>query len=692
MDKFERKLRRQLYDNDFYEFFKYFWNTYESVPLVDGPLVRFLCETFQYACRDWVPYIPPKQLSIDLPEPSDDIDIIDPRGDYKRYNINMPPRHSKSDIFNKCGPTWLWTRVPVKVASVSHTKDLAREMNSARHDIINSLKFKELYPEFVLDTNSKEIVKDSFRGYNEQGEELNHGGELYAINRNAFTGYGADVIINDDLTNAETARKDKEEMNNAWSYYKNTMPSRINNQDKMLIMNIQQRLALNDITGHISEDKRLRENYKFIILRAIFEKDTYIVCPISGTVFFFKKGEPLWEERFGDYTGLKINAGESVFETQYQQHPMASDDVIFSENNIREEDSPNCPSIDQAEAVYGSHDFPVKDKETSDFLGSILSYRVGGNLYIIDCLEEHQAFPKSIEYVKGVADAFPGCIQIIEDKANGSAIIQQLKDAVPGIQAFNPGTASKIQRAESASVYMNNVVFVKTVYDEFTSTWKLSDNLENLKKRMLQFPLVAHDDIVDAFVQNVLFTFLDRKRSVYIKSFNSKYNIINQNEYMATNNYYTIFFNKEGDTWKVADIGIIYGEQNKIVVRAELQFKASIEDGVIKIKEFAEKLQPYRPKVYIDTSFGDSLYGQFGDVVVEHYLPEDFEKSVTSLNIAFAQRKVLIDKSCKFMVGDIENFKFKENTSDDTVKYTTEKDGFVSCLRGASYYYGGLVY
>ena len=38
---------------------------------------------------------------------------------------------------------------------------------------------------------------------------------------------------------------------------------------------------------------------------------------------------------------------------------------------------------------------------------------------------------------------------------------------------------------------------------------------------------------------------------------------------------------------------------------------------------------------------------------------------------------------------DIESFKFNK-TKDETAKYITEKDGFVSNLRGALRYYGGL--
>ena len=190
-----------------------------------------------------------------------------------------------------------------------------------------------------------------------------------------FTGYGGDVIINDDLTNAETARKDQAEMLNAWAYYQNTMPSRINDINKCIIMNIQQRLAPNDIAGHIMNDENLANTYVFVTLPAIFKKKTYVVCPISGDVVCYNVGDCLWPERFGDYSSLKFQVGETIFETQYLQNPIASNKTIVKPHMIVEKDENEVPSIDYADMIYASHDFPVKDKDTSDFLGSTLGYR-----------------------------------------------------------------------------------------------------------------------------------------------------------------------------------------------------------------------------------------------------------------------------------------------------------------------------
>lgn len=666
----QKALYRQLYKKSFYAFIKEFWDCADPKDYIDGILVQFYAEIFQYMCRGWVEY---KPVDIKVPEPSDDINIIDVRIDKHNINISLPPRHSKSMIFNVLGGVWILINAPIKMASVSHNQKLAVEMNMKRQKVMNSEKFKFFFPEIELRTNTAFSLKD------------NRNGELYSVNRDSFTGFGADLICNDDITSAEQARKDKQELANAISYYRNTMPSRINDVSNYVIMNVQQRLAPGDVAGTIMDDAALSAEYIFVVLPAIFEKETYLVCPITGKIFHFNKGDALWPERFGDYSGLRAQVGESVFETQYLQKPVASDRTIVKEDMIVERNACDCPSIDEADMVYGSHDFPVKDSETSDFLGSLIFYRKGANIYLEDCIEEHMGFVKSIQYITSLDIKYPGIIQIIEDKANGSPILQQARDSVPGLQAWQPGQSGKSDRLGSATLFMPNVIWVKK-YDPVTNSYRLSPGLANLRKRLLSFPFVEHDDICDAFSQGVNFVFLDRKNSVYGRAFSDELNLVDTRN-MENIDYSTVFFNKEGDNWKALDIAIQYSEKTKLIIKKEILFKASAKEGINKLKEFSPD-----KTVFIDASVSDALYGVFQDgISIERYSQDDFNKSVMELQMAFSARQILIDKECRGTLADIDNFKYDKSKDDNIRKYKTEKDGFIACIRIAMGYYGGIV-
>ena len=224
-----------------------------------------------------------------------------------------------------------------------------------------------------------------------------------------------------------------------------------------------------------------------------------------------------------------------------------------------------------------------------------------------------------------------------------------------------------------------NVVFVKTRFNPFNNQWELSPALQNLKTRLLNFPFVEHDDIVDALSMLVLYVFLDLKYCVYGKSFNELNMIASVSEKY---DYSTVFFNKEGDNWKVLDIAIKYGEVTKIICLREETFAASIENGLKLLKQFAPD-----KNVFIDCST-DSLGGIYtDDVICERYGVADFNLSVTQLNLALSNKKVLLDNSCKLTKTDLESFKYDVK---DAAKYRTTRDGFVSCLRVAMTYYGGI--
>ena len=146
--------------------------------------------------------------------------------------------------------------------------------------------------------------------------------------------------------------------------------------------------------------------------------------------------------------------------------------------------------------------------------------------------------------------------------------------------------------------------------------------------------------------------------------------------------YSTTFFNREGDNWKVLDIGIKYDLLTKLIVLREYTFIASIEKGLQMIKAFSPD-----KNVFIDCSVEPVGLIYTDDLSIEYYKVNDFEKSVNELNLALANNKILFDRHCRLAQGDLEDFKYdKKNPG----KFRTNRDGFVACLRTAMTYYGGI--
>ena len=576
-------------------------------------------------------------------------------------------------IFSVLYPTWTLTNFPSKSASISHTTSLAVDMNKKRQRILNSEKFRFFFPEIILETNTAHSLKDT------------RGAEAYAVARASATGFGADIIALDDITNAEQARRDKQEMENAWAFMTDTLPSRVNDVTKYLILLVMQRLAPGDITGKILENPSISSQYAFLVLPAQFEEDTAIVCPVSGTVITYHKNDFLWSERFGNYASLRAQVGETVWSTQYMQKPQYADAAIVKEDMLTIKSIKEVPDIMQADVVYGSHDLPFKSTETSDFVGSLVAYKIDNMLYIKSALEERMDFRAQVKYVQSLDTIYPGIIQVIEDKANGTAVLNQLQELVPGMQAYQPGTQDKPKRMEYATFYLNNVILIADEWDEPSQKYVLNPGMRNLFNNLLRFPFLQHDDVCDAFSQIINFVFADKRFQVYGRSFN-KLNIYDGNKEIAPS-YSFLFFNKEGDSWKVLDIAIKYGAESKLYIKRELNFKANIDEGIERLKAFAPG-----KNVFIDASTSEGLYGKFAKgISIERYEVQDFDKSVSDLNMAFANRRILVEQNCKLLRGDIENFKFEKSKDDNQMKYRTQKDGFVACIRIAMHFYGGIV-
>ena len=100
-------------------------------------------------------------------------------------------------------------------------------------------------------------------------------------------------------------------------------------------------------------------------------------------------------------------------------------------------------------------------------------------------------------YVRELSAKFPGSLaKLIEDKANGSAVIQMLSREIPGILPVNP-EGGKVARAAAVSplIEAGNIYLPHPLH----APW-VNDFIEECAA----FPNGAHDDQVDAMTQALL--------------------------------------------------------------------------------------------------------------------------------------------------------------------------------------------
>ena len=663
-----KQVHAMLMRKSLIEFIREFWDTWDTAPYKENWLVEFQSECFMYSVKHFLPYYIIKDWIDDNTYDGikNEANAVCPVRDkmfqekhVHNHDWNMPPRHMKSSIMNVAGPAWLCTNVPISVASVSHTANLSGDMNANRLKIFQSDKYKYFYADENPSLRMRKASATSI--------ELLSGAEMYSTCQVSFTGFGADVIIADDLISADNAAKDKQVLKNALTFFKGTLPTRLNTKNTGVIWHIQQRLAPGDISGTILGDKLMSQVYSHTEVQAISDRDVTFIYPCTGKIKEIHKGDLLWEDRFGDYTEIRFSMGDSIFRTQYQQDARASDSSIVKEEYIHYIEPDEAEMFKATSSMhYASHDCPVKDSEVNDYHGFVEGYGRENQLIVTDGWEEHLGYVKEKELLKTLNNMDRSIGQIIEDKANGAALYQDLRMDVPGLIAFDPGTNSKAQRLGLASVYLQSgaVRFVKNEHTDY------------LISQLIKFPFVVHDDIVDAFSQLVLYHFTQRTAGVYTNCFTYQ-NIIATSEKLPATNQCIFSASLAGNTIKIIQVRM---EKEKFIVCAEWQVT-----GLEQFEDFYINTLKSAP-VFIDASYENVLYGIIGNprIILRKFNDRDRDKSIQLLKVGFYKKKILVEKQCTQTINDISKLRIVQTMAQmqkGTQVIETVDEGFAGCVR-----------
>jgi predicted phage terminase large subunit-like protein len=156
-----------------------------------------------------------------------------------------------------------------------------------------------------------------------------------------------------------------------------------------------------------------------------------------------------------------------------------------------------CRLIELPEAfdeVIQSWDMAFKDTQASAFVVGQVWARLMANRFLLDQRRERLNLPATIRAVRELTGHYPQAgAKLVEDKANGPAVIQTLRNEIPGLLAVNP-EGDKVARAHAVTwqIEAGNVFLPHPV----VAPW-----VNDLIERFAKFPNVAFKDEVDAGTQ-----------------------------------------------------------------------------------------------------------------------------------------------------------------------------------------------
>ena len=408
-------------------------------------------------------------------------------GEIHRLLINMPPRHMKSIEATVCYPVWTWTRHPEKrFIKVSYFDSLSRKHNILSRDIIRS-------PWYQKNWGSVFSLKDDVNRQNHFQND--HAGMLLSTSvGGALTGEGGDVIIIDDPQNPLMANSEAERQNTI-SFFQNTLQTRLNDPKTGAFIIIMQRLHEMDLSGYVlTEDL----GYTHLCLPAESPERVVIHFPKSRRDIVREEGDILNPERFDKAVldNLKKSLGSLQYAGQFQQVPAPAEGVIFKRewmnNTFRSQ------ALPYLSAVIQSWDMAFTKSEGSAKVAGFVMARAGSNVYLLDLVNDKMSFVESVAAVRRLSGKWPKArAKVVENKANGPAIVNLLEKEIPGMVEFNPA-GSKEERALSVTPYFEagNIWFP----DPREVPW-----VEDLIRDLLIFPKGQYKDTVDALVQGILY-------------------------------------------------------------------------------------------------------------------------------------------------------------------------------------------
>jgi predicted phage terminase large subunit-like protein len=285
-----------------------------------------------------------------------------------------------------------------------------------------------------------------------------------------------------------------------------------------------------------------------LILPTIADRREEIVFPRSGRVVIREPGDLLHPERFGpdQVEEAKTTLGSYMFAGRHQQKPSPAEGGLFKirdwvlYGDMPKGISQTILSVDAAFKGTAKSDFVVVGAIAQHQTGRDIEVEVKGKTrrraeyeYFIPYRWRNQTGITGTERaIKQMAQQFPMAVtKLIEDKANGPAIIERLAGQISGIKPYNPGSDNKLSRAsavqpihERGGILLPIADWAKEELKEMGRDritvgewWDLhppphTSNAEHVPvaewvKELIDeasvFPMAAHDDQVDMFVQGI---------------------------------------------------------------------------------------------------------------------------------------------------------------------------------------------
>lgn len=394
--------------------------------------------------------------------------------------LQAPPQHGKSEIVSRKLPAYLLGRFPYwRIGTASYSTDLANNMGQDVRRNLASPEHKRLFPD---------VVAKGKYDLNRIGEFTAPGGDGSYLGvgiGSGLTGRPIDIGIIDDPTKDQQEALSPVTKESHWNWYQSVFTTRLSECSGQIIMATS--WAEDDLPGRIAaqfaDDPRI-DHLRFPAINSPDESGYDPALPEGALIPQLHSLDKLRE--------TKALLSDYWWSAMYQQRPKAIGGNVFKEAGIQYYLPKDLP--ERFDKVIDSWDCTFKDTDGTDYVVGQKWGKKGAYSYLLAQKRARMSFTATTAAVKELHETQPRSQAIlIEDKANGPAVIDTLKKDVPGLLPIEPD-GSKLARAHAV-----------TSYWEALNIWlpdiSIAPWVKGLTSEMTGFPATAHDDQVDALTQ-----------------------------------------------------------------------------------------------------------------------------------------------------------------------------------------------
>jgi predicted phage terminase large subunit-like protein len=377
-------------------------------------------------------------------------------------------------------PAWVLGHDPTKhIMCLGYAQEVSEKFARQCRDIMMTPLYKAIFDTQLSDRTA---VNDF---------ETTKGGSRFSTSiGGVVTSRGADYIIIDDPIKADDALSDtlRDSLNER---YDNTVRSRLNYQNEGAVIIVMQRLHLDDLVAHVQEN----EKWDVVSFPIVAEADAKfdIETPFGHRIIHRKEGEILQPALMSESALESLRQGltEYNYSAQYQQRPVALGGNIIKEEWLKYYRPGREPTF---RAYFQSWDTAFKAEDLCAYsVCTTWGVVDRNNIYLLDVFRRKLNYSDLKRAVIEQHSHFPKSTVIIEDKASGMPLIQELKGQSIRIRPYLPPAGmDKEMRLFTQSINFEN----GRVYLPENATW-----LSTYVSELTGFPNTKYYDQVDSTTQ-----------------------------------------------------------------------------------------------------------------------------------------------------------------------------------------------